>query len=96
MLKEAETYAENDKLIRNTINARQSIENYLYEIQNTLNNEEFKNKVTPENKELLFNLIEEYFKWYNDKKYTLDEYLTKRKEIEHNIMPILKETYTTK
>jgi molecular chaperone DnaK (HSP70) len=60
MIKEAEAMAEQDKAAREKIEARNGLENYVYQVKNTLNDEKSKGKISDEVKQeenLLFCLF---------------------------------------
>lgn len=56
MVKEAEEYAEEDKAVKDRIDARNSLESYLYNMKNLLDDEEkgVASKISEADKEVIF------------------------------------------
>ena len=96
MVKEAEENAETDRILRERVEAKNSLESYLYHLQNTVK-ENLNDKISVEEKELANTTVTEGLKWLeehvNDEKESFDE---KRKEIEVIIGPIITKGYDTK
>merc|ERR1711988_109643 len=81
MVEEAEAMAEEDKKVRESVEARNSLENYAYQIRNTINDEEkLGGKISEEDKETLGLLSK-------------DEYDAKYKELEKLSQPIFTKLY---
>merc|ERR1712046_441129 len=51
MVQEAEQFAEEDKKVKDKIEARNSLENYVYSMKNTLSEDKWKGKIDEEEKE---------------------------------------------
>lgn len=62
-IREAEEMKGTDDLIRKKIEAKNSLENYTYNIKNALNDEKIKDKFTSEDKEKINKIVEETVKW---------------------------------
>lgn len=63
LVKEAEKYKEDDEKIKKKIEAKNSFENYLYSVRNSLKDEKLKDKFTSDEKEKLNKLVENGQKW---------------------------------
>lgn len=91
---EAKKWEEEDKKILENINAKNELENYVYSVRNTLDNEEFKNKLGEETCKELNEMVNEGIKWIDENdKLTKVEYDNKRKELEEKIKPLLMKGY---
>jgi L1 cell adhesion molecule like protein len=94
MINEAEKYAAEDDAARETIGARNSLENYVYSMRNTLEDEKFKDKIESSDKETLDAAIKEGVSWLDaHHESTKEEYEAKQKEIEKICMPIITKLY---
>ena len=83
--KEAEQFAEQDKLQAEKIEAKNSLENYCYNMKNS-----FKEENTPD----LPSEIDETLEWvYADEERTKEDYDAKQKELEAIMNPILQNMY---
>ena len=94
---EAEKYATHDKEVRDTVNARNSLENYVYNVKNTLDdsNSNVKQKLGEDKYAKLKELVTKYSQWLdeNTTSGTKEQYEEKQKEAEKEILPILKTMY---
>jgi len=94
MVNEAEKYAAEDETARETIAARNALENYVYSMRNTLDDEKFKDKVDGSDKETLEGAIKEAVSWLDaHHESTKEEYESKQKEVEKICMPIITKMY---
>ena len=60
MLREAEEFAEQDKVAKERIEARNSLDNYIYSVKSSLNDaEKLKGKLSSDDQELLEDAIKE-------------------------------------
>lgn len=92
MVQEAEQFAEEDRKVRERIEARNNLESYLYGLKNTLDEEE--NKISPADKKELEDLVDENIDWMEanpgvDK----EDYDEKRNEVERIANPIMRQMY---
>lgn len=72
-----------DEIIRKKIEAKNSLENYTYNIKNALNDEKIKDKFTSEDKEKINKIVEETVKWMEaNQDAQTEEYEAKHKELE--------------
>ena len=93
MVKEAEENAEADKLIRQTIDAKNQLESYLYSLRSTID-DTLKDKIDVNDKEKLREIITESLKWLEEHQdETKQVYEDKRKEVEAVANPIIAKVY---
>ncbi len=96
MVREAEEFAEEDKKVQGRINARNGLESYLYNLKNTLDDDEKgigKNIEAAEKTELV-SLIDETLDWLEENpEADTEEYSAKQKEVEQVANPLMKKAY---
>jgi L1 cell adhesion molecule like protein len=92
MVEEAEKFKADDEQIRKKIEAKNSLESYCYHVKKTVLEEEKMSESLGENKEVLSKEIEETIEWLDDE-HSLEEYESKKKELEDKFMPILQQAY---
>jgi L1 cell adhesion molecule like protein len=97
MVKTAEKFKEEDEKNKLLIDAKNELENYLY---NTKNSIATKNEGAPENfdeiKAEIDPIVDEGLKWFEDNssaKLTADDYKNKQKEYEEKIRPLITKLY---
>jgi len=96
MVREAEEYADEDKKVKERIDAKNGLESYLYNLKNTLNDEEkgISEKISAGDKKDLEDLIDESLDWLEDNpEAETEEYDEKRKEVENIANPIMRNVY---
>ena len=94
MLKKAEQFKEEDNAKRENIEAKNGIENYLYNLKNTFTKKEDSPKIFDEIKQEVDPLIEEGLKWLEDNdKESTEVYKNKQKELEEKINPLMQKLY---
>ncbi|KAL4440912.1 hypothetical protein ABPG74_009325 [Tetrahymena malaccensis] len=94
LVKEAEKYKDDDEKQRKKIEAKNSFENYIYSVRNSLKDEKLKDKFTSDEKDKLNKLIENSQKWLeNHQGENPSDYETKQKEIENVFNPIMMRVY---
>merc|ERR1712072_1012359 len=95
MVKEAEQFAEEDKKVKGKVEAKNSLENYLYSMKNTVTDKKkLGDKISEEDKKTVLDAVEEGIKW-TDGNVNADEeaFKTKQKEIEGVCNPIMSKLY---
>jgi molecular chaperone DnaK (HSP70) len=95
MLKEAEENAEADKIARQTVEAKNQLESYLYSLRSTLDDEAMKEKIVGEDRDALTTSVTEALIWLEE--HTSDEkeaFDIKRREVEDIANPILTKVYS--
>jgi len=96
MVLEAEEFAEEDKKVALRITAKNGLESYLYQMKNSLDDEEkgIKGKVDEEDEKELVTAIDEALDWLEENpEAESDEFEDKRKEVEKIAGPIMKKVY---
>ena len=96
MVKEAEEFAEEDKKVQGRINAKNGLESYLYNLKNSLDDEEkgIAGKIADAEKNELVSLIDEALDWMEENpEADTEEYKAKQKEVEQVANPIMKKVY---
>merc|ERR1711990_810683 len=96
MVKEAEEFAEEDKKVKERIDARNGLESYVYNLKNQLEDDEngLAEKMSAVDKKELQDLIDETLDWM-DKNPEADkeDYDEKMKEVENVANPIMRQFY---
>jgi heat shock protein 5 len=97
MVQEAKEAEEEDKLLRDTVQARNSYESYLYQIRNTINDDEkVGGQLDQESKDTIEAAVNEGIEWLDDNPPggpTKEDYDEKYKELESIVNPILSAAY---
>ena len=95
MVADAEKFKEEDKLAREKVDARNSLESYAYQVKNTLSDDKLKDKFSEEDKNLLNEKTDEIITWLdNNHDVSKEEYDSKYKNLESVFNPIMSKTYT--
>jgi heat shock protein 5 len=96
MVREAEEFAEEDKKVKDRIDAKNGLESFLYNLKNTLEDEEkgIADKIEPAEKDELVSLIDESLDWLDENQdEDADTYKEKQKEVEAVSNPIMRKVY---
>jgi len=96
MVREAEEFADEDKKVQQRINAKNGLESFLYNLKNTLDDEEkgISDKIDADEKKGLVSLIDEALDWLEENpEAEAEEYQAKQKEVEQVSNPIMKKVY---
>ena len=94
LVEEAEKYKEEDEKLREKVEAKNGLENYLFQLKNTLSDEKTKDKFEVSDRETLTSKIEEITSWFDEHQEEEKEtYEEKKKEIEELAMPIMTKMY---
>ena len=93
MVKNAEQYAEEDKKVRETVEAKNGLENYVYNLKNNMN-DQFKDKLNETERETMDKLVNDTISWLDTHQQEDKEtYETKQKELEKVVNPIMMRMY---
>ena len=84
--KEAEAHAEEDKKKKDSVDAKNHLENAIYQAEKMP--DEYKDKISDEDKDTIKKAVEEARKVLNDDKADKDAYESATKELSDRIMPI--------
>lgn len=94
MVQEAEEFAEEDKKVKDRIDARNGLESYLYNLKNTLGDDEKADQLSAEDKKELEDMIDETLDWMDENpEAEKEEYDEKQKEVEQVANPIMRNMY---
>ena len=96
MLREAKEFEEQDKITKERIDAKNSFENYIYSMKNTVEDKEkgLGSKLTDEEKETITNALKEAQDWLNaNQEAEKDEYDTHLKDLQKICDPIIGRLY---
>jgi len=95
MIKKAEQFKEEDNKLREKIEAKNGLENYLYNLKNSMTKKDDSPAIFEEVKTELDPIIEEGLKWLeeHDKEET-DVYKNKQKELENKVNPLMQKLYS--
>lgn len=96
MVREAEEFADEDKKVKEKIDAKNGLESYLYNLKNMLDDDEkgLSDKLSASDKKELESTIKEALEWLDDNpEADKEDYESKQKEIETIVNPIMKDLY---
>merc|ERR1712013_540170 len=94
MVQEAEEFAEEDKRVKERIDAKNGLESYLYNLKNTLNDDEKELSISAGDKKEVEDMIDEALDWLEDNpEADAEEYAEKQKEVEQVANPIMRNMY---
>merc|ERR1711935_1118908 len=96
MVREAEEFADEDKLVKERIDARNGLESFVYNLKNTLDDDDkgVADKISPEDMKELQDLIDETLDWMEENpEAEKEDYDDKQKEVENISNPIMRQMY---
>ena len=94
LVKEAEKFKDEDNKVKERIEAKNTLEQYCYQVRQALNEEKFKDKFSEDEKKQIETKVDEILKWTNDNPAaSKEEYDAKVKEIEAIFNPIMQKIY---
>ncbi|PKU61273.1 Luminal-binding protein 5 [Dendrobium catenatum] len=95
MVKEAEEFAEEDKKVKDRIDARNQLETYVYNMKNTINDKDkLADKIESEEKENIDAALKEALEWLDDNQSAeKEDFDEKLKELEAVCNPIISKVY---
>lgn len=95
MVKEAEEFAEEDKKVKERIDARNNLETYVYNMKSTINEKDkLADKIDSEDKEKIEDALKEALDWLDENQSAeKDDFEEKLKEVEAVCSPIIKKVY---
>merc|ERR1711992_28919 len=90
----AEEYADEDKKVKERIDARNGLESYLYNMKNTLDDDEKADNISAEDKKELQDIVDETLDWMDENPESeKEDYDAKQKEVENIANPIMRNMY---
>jgi len=94
LVKEAEKFKDEDNKVKERIEAKNGLEQYCYQVRQTINDAKLKDKFSEDEKKQIEGKVDEALKWVNDNPAaSKDEYDSKMKEIEGIFNPIMQKVY---
>jgi heat shock protein 5 len=95
MVEEAEAAADDDKRAKERVEARNSLENYVYQVRNTINDDEkLGDKISADDKSTVEETIKDAIDWLEQNSLAeKDEFDEKYKEVEKVVQPIFSKLY---
>ena len=94
MVSEAEQFKAEDENMKVKIEAKNGLENYVYNIRNTINDEKMEGKIPADDKTAIQGIIDEAIKWLDSHQNAeKEEFESKRKEVEEKVNPLLQKMY---
>jgi heat shock protein 1/8 len=94
MLADAEKYKDEDEKAQKKVQAKNNLENYVYNIKSTVLNEEKMKTSLGSDYDTVNSTVEDTFKWLDDNKTaTTEQFETKQKEVEEVLMPLVQKAY---
>ena len=95
MVKEAEQFADQDKLVKEKIDAKNSLENYIYSMKNTVEDKEkLGGKIAEDDKNTILNAVKEQNEWLSSNQDAEKvDYETHLKELQTVCDPIVAKLY---
>ena len=95
MIREAEEYAEEDRKVKERIDARNGLESYLYNLKNTFDENDMADKLSDQDKKELMDMINETLDWLGEHPdATKDDLDDKLKEVEQVANPVMRQVYS--
>lgn len=91
-------YAEEDKLVKERIDARNGLESYLYNLKNQLEDEDkgIADSISAEDKKELQDIVDETLDWMDENpEADKEDYDAKQKEVEQVANPIMRNVYNS-
>merc|ERR1711966_650818 len=94
MVEEAEKYKQEDEVTRQKIEAKNSLENYAYNIKNTIKDEKIKDKISEEERKMLEEKVKEVLEFIEtNEDLEKEEHEEKEKELKDLANPIISKLY---
>jgi len=94
MVSEAEKHKAEDENTRATVEARNGLEGYVYNMRNTIDDEKFKSVISEDDKTAIQNVVQETVSWLEaNQEASKEEYESKQKEVEGICTPIITRLY---
>jgi L1 cell adhesion molecule like protein len=94
LVKEAETFKEQDEQIRKKVESKNALENYIYSINNSMNEEKLKDKFTSDDKAKINEAKDAAQKWLeSNQEAETEEFEKKLKDLEAVFNPVMTRIY---
>nr|AGK45629.1 heat shock protein 70 [Brachionus calyciflorus] len=95
MIKDAEKFADEDKKVKEKVEAKNELESYVYSLKNQLSDKEkLGGKLSEEDKEKIQSAVEEKIKWLeSNSNAEAEEFKDQKKDLEEIVNPIMSKLY---
>ena len=95
MVREAEEFEEEDKKVREKVEARNGLESLAYNLRNQINDEEkLANKLDEDDKSIIDEAVKEVIEWLDENPSAeKEDYEEKQKELQNKANPIISKVY---
>ncbi len=95
MINDAEKFADEDKQVKERVEARNELESYAYSLKNQINDKEkLGAKLSDEDKETIEKAVEEQIEWLeSNQEAEAEDFKTHKKELEEIVQPIMSKLY---
>lgn len=94
MVQDAEKYKAEDEMVKKKVDAKNSLENYAYNMRNTVKDEKFAGKLPPADKQKIEKAVDDAINWLEGNQLAeVDEFEDKLKELEGLCNPIIAKMY---
>ncbi|CAF0764518.1 unnamed protein product, partial [Brachionus calyciflorus] len=95
MIKDAEKFADEDKKVKEKVEAKNELESYVYSLKNQLSDKEkLGGKLSEDEKETVQTAVEEKIKWLeSNSDAEVDDYKEQKKQLEEIVNPIMTKFY---
>ena len=94
MISDAEKFKEDDERAQKKVQAKNNLENYIYNVRTTVVNEDKMKTSLGDDHETVSKTVEDTIKWLDDNKNaSTEEFEAKQKEVEAVLMPLIQKAY---
>ena len=94
MISDAEKFKEDDEKAQKKVQAKNNLENYIYNVRSTVVNEDKMKTSLGDDHETVSKTVEDTIKWLDDNKNaSTEEFEGKQKEVEALLMPLIQKAY---
>jgi len=94
MISDAEKFKEDDEKAQKKVQAKNNLENYIYNVRSTVVNEDKMKTSLGDDHETVSKTVEDTIKWLDDNKNaSTEEFEAKQKEVESVLMPLIQKAY---
>jgi len=95
MIKDAETFADEDSKLKSRVEARNELESYAYSLKNQINDKEkLGAKISDEDKEKIEEAVNEKISWLEENQEAdSEDFKKQKKELEDAVQPIIAKLY---
>ena len=94
MISDAEKFKEDDERAQKKVQAKNNLENYIYNVRSTVVNEDKMKTSLGDDHETVSKTVDDTIKWLDDNKNaSTEEFEAKQKEVEAVLMPLIQKAY---